>query len=156
MQISNSIFSQFIGTTLNREQQANRFPAKPVTIEGQVVVEDEEKKRNAQAVQQDGSGNEASDSFVLENEQQLIRPVAEPNQSSDASLIQKGLAENNPTLLNTSTQAPASEQGFSFGNRRSFNGLAGSNLVIQNYLNNTPEQTNRSSGNASSLVDYFV
>ena len=160
MQISNPILSQFIGTTINRDQQANRFAVRPVTIEGQIV--DDEKKKDTSAVTQDSSGNEASDTFVLENEQQhlLIRPVTESTQTSDASTIQKGLAENNantnPTLLNTSVQSPADEQGFPFGNRRSLNGLAGSSLIIQNYLNNTPEQFNRSSGSSTGIVDLFV
>jgi len=165
MQISNPILSQFIGSTVNREQQANRFPAKPVTIEGQVVDEDEKKKNSRAVAEQDGAKNETSDNFVLENEAQLlIRPVTEPVQANDTSTIQKGLAENsangNPASLNASAQSSSSEQGFPFGNRRSFNGLAGSTLIIQNYLNNTPEQLNRSSGSSpgfsSGAIDYFV
>ena len=158
MQISNPILSQFIGTTIDRDQQANRLPVRPVTIEGQIV--DDEKKKNTPTVTQDNAGNETSDTFVLQNEQQqqLIRPVNEANQAIDTSTIQKDLVENyaNPALLNASAQSSTDEPGFTFGNRRSFNGLAGSSLIIQSYLDNTPEQFNRSSGNSSGIVDLFV
>lgn len=178
MQITNPILYQYIGTTFNREQSVNRLPSKPVTIEGQ-LLDDEEKKNSAQATQADSSRNDNSDNnsrenFALDNEQrQLIRPVAEPIQRNDVAAIQtygfENFASGNSSLLNasvvpesgdyTSASASASttaDQGFPFGSRKSFQGVAGNSLVIQNYLSNTPEQLNRSGDFNSASVDFFV
>ena len=58
MQISNPSLSQFIGNTFNRSQQPDRFPVRPVTIEGQIV--DSDKKKSSQELAQEESGNGSS------------------------------------------------------------------------------------------------
>lgn len=154
MQISNPVLSQFLGSTLNRTQQPDR---RPVIIEGQ-LVDDNQTKKSAKLAQEN-SATDSNSQFALdsvqgqqeEEQQGLIRPVQASSSNSEVGLIEPQLIRN-PSQLNTSAQSnPDSEQGFPFGNRRSFNGLAGSSLIIQNYLNNT-SASNPQSGN----IDFFV
>ena len=160
MQISNSTLSQYVGNTLNRYQQTDRSSVKPVTIEGQVVKDDDEKKHAPQsgsATESDSSGSFVQD---LENgtQQQLILPAATPGNINDSLLIQQEF-NGSSGLLGQSEQSfqPANSfqpaQDFPFGSRRSFNGLSGGSLVIQNYLNNEPQAP---VSGYSSRIDFFI
>ncbi|MDX2503132.1 MAG: hypothetical protein QNL62_01455 [Gammaproteobacteria bacterium] len=163
--------------TLSQNQQADRFPVKPVTIEGQVVKDNDGEKRGKElladkepsagkeplAGKEPSANKELSASLVqnLENEaqQQLISPLYNTASISDSLLIQKEL-NRTPEHLNASEQIyPAepfpTENSFPFSNRRSFNGLAGGSLVIQSYLNNEPQAPSQSGG-PSSRIDVFI
>lgn len=158
MQISNPALSQLVGSTLNRPQQPDRFPVRPVTIEGQIV--DDEKKRTIQNLSEDNSDRSSTSQFALDNDDEqkgLIKPISNPNSIADAQGLEP--QPNNPTLLNPSIQQSAAaystetnEQGFPFANRRSFNGLAGPSLIIQSYLNNAPSSQTGEPNN----IDVFV
>ena len=155
MQISNSTLSQFVSSS----NQQNRSIAKPVTIEGQLV--DNDKTRDAEKKTIDSvlehSGNES--------QTQLIRPppAQKPGsgdfnktlalQEASQELLQK--SQNDQSAPSYSAQTYYSAQNnllqdesfsnsFPFANRRSFEGLAGSSLVIQKYLNNEPSIPNQS------------
>jgi len=154
MQISNSTLSQFVSSI----NQQNRSLAKPVTIEGQLV--DNSKTRDAEKKTIDSvlehSGNES--------QTQLIRPPSaqEPGsgdfnktlalQEASQELLQK--SQNDQSVPSYSAQTYSAQNNlfqdeslsnsFPFANRRSFEGLAGSSLVIQKYLNNEPSIPNQS------------
>jgi len=159
MQISNSTLSQFVSSI----NQQNRSLAKPVTIEGQLV--DNSKTRDAEKKTIDSvlehSGNES--------QTQLIRPPSaqEPGsgdfnktlalQEASQELLQK--SQNDQSVPSYSAQTYSAQtysaqnnlfqdeslsNSFPFANRRSFEGLAGSSLVIQKYLNNEPSIPNQS------------
>ena len=160
MQISNPTLSQYVANTLNRYQQTDRSSVKPVTIEGQIVKDDDEKKQAPQS----GSATESdsSGSFVqnLDNGSQLplILPANTPGNINDSLLIQQEF-NGSSGLLGQSEQSfqPANSfqpaQDFPFGSRRSFNGLSGGSLVIQNYLNNEPQAP---VSGYSSRIDFFI
>ncbi len=166
MQISNSTLSQYVANTLNRYQQTDRSSVKPVTIEGQIVKDDDEKKQARQsgtATESDSSGSFVQD---LENgtQQQLILPAAAPGNINDSLLIQQEfygssglLGQSEQSFQPTNSFQPANSfqptQDFPFGSRRSFNGLSGGSLVIQNYLNNEPQAP---VSGYSSRIDFFI
>ena len=157
MQITNPALSQSIGNSFNRPQQPDRYPVRPVTIEGQ-VVNDEENNRSAQSLSQDDPTKQSASQFALENigEQQLIQAVANPNSASELQR-QETQQEYSPTILSngiTSPQNDSNEPVYPLGNRKSFNGLAGSSLIIQNYLNNTPSSLTQTG--ESGIIDFFV
>jgi len=143
MQISNPAISQYLSSAVTRSQQPDRFPVKPVTIEGQLI--DENKKQSANNTQDFGS----QDSSLADLEQskdgtqaQLIAPAIAPqipqkitsDSAGDSLLIQKKVSDN-PAAL-TQNESSVAKQNFPYSNRRSFEGLSGSSLVIQKYLNN--------------------
>ena len=154
MQISNPTLYQFIGNSLDRNQLKDRSPVKPVTIEGQIVDEDEQKNR--------ARPTESSSDFVQSLEsgsQQLIPPVTVSPELSDSLLIEKNLNADREILSQferiTSRETFSGEQSFPFGNRKSLNGLAGGSLVSQNYLSNEPLAPDQSE-NSSRRIDIFI
>ena len=154
MQISNSTLSQYVGNTLNRYQQTDRSSVKPVTIEGQIVKDNDEKKQAPQsgtATESDSSGSFVQD-LEKGTQQQLILPAAAANNINDSLLIQQEF-NSDSGLLGQSTNSFQPTQDFPFGSRRSFNGLSGSSLVIQNYLNNEPQVPVNV---YSSRIDFFI
>ena len=155
MQISNPSLSQLVGNSFNRNQQPDRYPVRPVTIEGQLVDDDQKKK--TQKLAQEDSGNETSSQFTVGSDensndtQALIKPVQESNAASSIQILESQQPQN-PTVLQSNANVSANEQGFPFGNRRSYQGLAGSSLIIQNYMNNSPS----SAVDVSGQLDLFV
>lgn len=170
MQISNSSLSQFISSTVNHSQYNNRPTAKPVTIEGQIVDDEKTKSADKQAVNSvlEGSGNES--------QTQLIQPpsaqVPDSGEFSNALLSQErsqnlllqnlngsqtpSFASQNDLSQNLSQKESSSlSNSFPYTNRRSFEGLAGSSLVIQKYLNNESPAANQS-GNVPGNINFFV
>ncbi len=150
MQISNPVISQYISGTLNRSQQSDQLPVKPG-----VRSDSEFNKDLKQPIAQEESNSQT----------QLIAPqtaqaLATGNQSlnqenqSNSLLVQKKLFENPEVLLRGESQGEGgSANNFPYGNRRSFEGLSGSSLVIQKYLNNeSPAQANSS----KNILDTFI
>ncbi len=124
MQISNPILSSYLSGTINRSQQVDRLPVRPFStqpepIEG-VLVDDKKQQENTRQAE-------------------LIPPVAEAQKSrkistdstSEIILIQQ---KKQLQFDDSSENKPS----YPFSHRRSFEGLAGSSLVIQKYLNNEP------------------
>ena len=154
MQISNSGLSQFVSSS----NQQNRSPAKPVTIEGQLVDNDKTRAAVKNTIDSvlEHSGNES--------QTQLIRPPSaqEPGsgdfnktlvlQEASQELLQKSQNDKSAPSYSAQTysaqnnllQDESLSNSFPFANRRSFEGLAGSSLVIQKYLNNEPSVPNQS------------
>jgi len=143
MQISNSTLSQFVSSI----NQQNRSIAKPVTIEGQLVANDKTRDAEKKTIDSvlEHSGNES--------QTQLIRPPSaqEPGsgdfnktlalQEASQELLQKSQNDQSApsySAQNNLLQDESFSKSFPFANRRSFEGLAGSSLVIQKYLNNEP------------------
>ena len=149
MQISNPAISQYLSSSVIRSQQADRFPVKAVTIEGQ-LIDDNKKQSEANKTQDSGLQNSGlQDSGLADPEQskdgtqaQLIAPSIAPqipqkitsDSAGDSLLIQKKLSDN-PAVL-TQNDSSVTKQNFPYSNRRSFEGLSGGSLVIQKYLNN--------------------
>lgn len=147
MQITNSsiIAASFSGVsnTSRRSTLADQYPAKPVTIEGQIIDDNDEKKHarklereslSADQLKQESSEDQKSD----DNQQQLISSSDSKSKELGASLLLQ-------TKLNSSSESGQlspeqienrSEHSFPYTNRRSSNGLAGAPLIIQKYLNN--------------------
>jgi hypothetical protein len=161
MQISNPSLSQLISSTYSRNNTVNdRNTVRPVTIEGQVIDDEPKKNSQPEALQED-SENSSSQPLVIaeENQNSLIQPVQQVNVINENLLIEQRNRE--AATANNQSQSFFSsefnnEQGFPFGNRRSANGLTGTSLAIQSYLNNSPENQLQSSLNFPGKVDYFV
>jgi len=154
MQISNSTLSQFVSSI----NQQNRSITKPVTIEGQLVANDKTRDAEKKTIDSvlEHSGNES--------QTQLIRPPSaqEPGsgdfnktlalQEASQELLQKSQNDQSAPSYSAQTysaqnnllQDESFSNSFPFANRRSFEGLAGSSLVIQKYLNNEPSIPNQS------------
>ena len=174
MQISNPAISQLLSGTINRSQQPDRFPVKSTPVrseplEGQ-LVDDKRDQSEANKTQDSGFSNDLEQS---ENgsQTQLITPADAPQVSQalaserqgGALLIQQKL-NSQPAVLSqnkeSQSEGPQNEESqttqiFPFGNRRSFEGVSGSSLVVQKYLTNeSPALTQ--SGNPQRNVDIFI
>ncbi|MCU7800386.1 MAG: hypothetical protein KZQ70_09625 [gamma proteobacterium symbiont of Lucinoma myriamae] len=165
MQISNSSLSQFISSTVNHSQYNNRPTAKPITIEGQIADNEKAKSTDKQAV------NSVLEHSGSESQTQLIQPpstqVPGSGDFSNTLLFQEKSQELSQNLTRTQTpsfisqndlsqkeSSPASNS-FPYANRRSFEGLAGSSLVIQQYLNNESSASSLP-GNVPGNINFFV
>ncbi|NOQ78273.1 MAG: hypothetical protein GQ546_02620 [Gammaproteobacteria bacterium] len=170
MQISNSSLSQFISSTVNHSQYNNRPTAKPVTIEGQIVDDEKTKSADKQAV------NSVLERSGDESQTQLIQPPSTQtpgsgdfsntllSQGRSQELSQNLLQQNlngTQTLsfasqnILSQTESSSTSNSFPYANRRSFEGLAGSSLVIQKYLNNESPASSQS-GNVPGNINFFV
>ncbi len=160
MQISNPVISQYISGSVNRNQQADRLPARPVIIEGQ--LEDEKKrtaKKPAESPDQNYTELQKSENSTAA---QLITPasttpVAQPaaaDNISSALLIQQ--QKSNSPAASSGGQSISSTQNFPYGSRRSFAGISGGSLVIQKYLNNAPESPLTAGQNSTATIDLFI
>ena len=153
MQISNSVISQYLNGTVNNSQQTAR-PVQPVTIEGQLI--DDEKKHSGTNKTEDTdfaepeqSGNEIQAALIAPEN----TPLLSQNITFEPLLIQKKQRGNSAVTLQNESLSAA--PNFPYGHRRSFAGLAGGSLVIQNYLNNeSPASTQ--SDNAQRYIDLFI
>ena len=152
MQISNSTLSQFVSSI----NQQNRSIAKPVTIEGQLV--DNDTTRDAEKKTID-SVLERSEN---ESQTQLVQPPSTQEPSSDDFSHALLLQQNKQPAYSFSTQnnplqdeSSSVKHSFPFANRRSFEGLTGSSLVIQKYLNNEPSTLNQSAHNPG-IINIFI
>ncbi|MCP3852546.1 MAG: hypothetical protein GY694_20305 [Gammaproteobacteria bacterium] len=154
MQISNPVISQYISGTLNRSQQSDQLPVKPG-----VRLDSEFNKDLKQPLAQEES-NSQTQLIEEANAPQTAQALATGNQSlnqenqSNSLLVQKKLFESPEILLRGESQGErGSTNNFPYGNRRSFEGLSGSSLVIQKYLNNeSPAQVN----NSQKILDTFI
>jgi hypothetical protein len=127
--------------SLNRQQQVDKYPVKPVTIEGHVIPEDD-RESSARQVQDTKPpattiAESASDTFLLQQKLSSNQPY------------------NKPEQLDSSPQQTSSKNNFPPGNRRSLNGLAGGALVSQNYLSNEPLALTYSTINPK-RIDFFI
>ena len=136
MQISNSTLSQFVSSI----NQQNRSITKPVTIEGQLVDNDTTRDAEKKTIDSvlEHSGNESQAQLIRPPSAQELLQKSQNDQSAPSYSAQTYSAQNN--LL----QDESLSNNFPFANRRSFEGLAGSSLVIQKYLNNEPSIPNQS------------
>jgi len=170
MQISNqSVLSAAfsgVGSALNRKQLPEQFAARPVTIEGQIVENDEDRKRARkqqrenlsaeQGLSRQGSENQPNSQEIQQAEaEQSLVSLSSANQSEQLGvslLLDKKLAEQpSISVLNTEQIDNANEHHFPYSNRRSDNGLAGGALIIQKYLNNEP-----ASHQSNIFIDKFI
>lgn len=165
MQISNSSLSQFISSTVNHSQYNNRPTAKPVTIEGQIVDDEKTKSADKQAV------NSVLERSGDESQTQLIQPPSTQTPGSgdfSNTLLSQGRSQELSQNLNdtqtlsfasqnvlSQTELSSTSNSFPYANRRSFAGLAGSSLVIQQYLNNESPASSQS-GNVPGNINFFV
>lgn len=156
MQISNPVISQYLSNTVNRTPQADRLPVKSVTIEGQ-LLDDDKKQFSAEKTSSDAKSQTQSTQLIAPVNQQQNTPAINADNIGRALLIQKKLGENSPPAVQNQATA-ATTQSFPFGSRRSFQGVAGSSLVLQKYLNN--ESSKQANSPQSSLsqknIDIFI
>ena len=141
MQIPDQFLSPVVVSSIPAQPPQNsRAPARPVIIEGQLI---EDKKEQAK---------KPTPSFTLPSFQQdALQPEApKPENQQDASentlSTQIGTAPEvlySAKSLSENAQPDSSnvDNSFPYGNRRSQEGLAGSSLVVQRYLNNEPANT---------------
>ncbi len=155
MQISNSsiIASSFSGVsnTSRRSTLADQYPAKPVTIEGQIIDDNDEKKHARKLERENLSADQpkkesSEDQTSNENQQQLIASSTDSkSEELGASLLlqTKLNSGSEPGQLSPEKIENKLEHSFPYTNRRSSNGLAGAPLIIQKYLNNEADTSSR-------------
>lgn len=158
MQISNPAISQYLSSSVTRSQQADRFPVKAVTIEGQ-LIEDNKKQSETNKTQESGLADPEQSKDGTKT--QLFTPATAPqipqqipsDSAGDSLLIQKRLSDYPADI--TQNESSIAKQNFPYGNRRSFEGLSGGSLVIQKYLNNeSPALIQPNSPQRS--IDFFI
>ena len=138
------------------QQTAVNTPARPVIIEGQVLDDRDTKKGTARPAE---DRTEKSRFSLTENDQQKSNqtverstlaestPPVSRNQQADYSLI------NHDT--GSQTNYADNSTAFPYANRRSYNGLSGSSLVIQSYVSNSPSASLQQAYSPGG-VDYYV
>lgn len=157
MRISNPAIYQHLSSTVNRNQQPDRFPVKPVTIEGQLI--DAEKEQSQSNTTQSFRESEQSNNETQQAE--LIAPTTAPlvpqtitsDPAGNSLLIQQKLNGNPATF--SQNESLSATPNFPYGHRRSSEGLAGGSLVIQKYLNNELPALNQSD-NSQRNIDFFI
>ncbi len=138
------------------QQATVNTPARPVIIEGQVLDDRETKKGTARPAEDRAEKSRFS---LTENDQQKSNQTVEQSTSAESATP---VARNQPadySLINrdsgSQTKYTDNSTAFPYTNRRSYNGLSGSALIIQSYVSNSPsaslQQTYSPGG-----VDYFV
>gem|GEM_PF-6866433 len=140
MQISDSSFLPFTQSKV-MSPASSRAPMKPVTIEGQLLDDKKEKitQQNTESLARKPGNNFQT---------QLIQNI---NRQAQEDLTTSYSANDSP-LPNATGQA-LDKQKFSYVNRRSLAGLAGSELVSQTYLSN---ESMTSSGKQKNSISLFV
>ncbi len=132
MQIPDPFLSPVVAPSIPAQPQQNsRSPAKPVIIEGQLV---EDKKQPTKEQTPDftlPSFQQGSSNNTLSTQMGTVPEVLYSNKSLLA----------NVQSANTQPDPSKADNNFPYGNRRSQQGLAGSSLVVQRYLNNEPANT---------------
>lgn len=181
MQVSNAtLFSAIGSSTAASKQTAEQYLLQPVTIEGQ-IVEDEQKKKSTEQIkdrdknlssnkerdQQQSSNSQTDESasslLIQAKLNNSIHPAnsLEPIDSPEPINSPELTSANNSDSINgieavTNTEPRVPDiNSFPFSNRRSFNGLAGESLVLQSYLNNEPEKHFEVYA-ADSKIDIFI
>lgn len=153
MQISNPAISQYISRPDNRSQPTDRNSVKPITIEGQLEKEEKRTGNSAQSYSDIEQTEKTAAGLLTSSSSaaQIIQPASTDN-FSGAVLIQQ--RSNNSPGLSSSTDSTSSIPNFPYGSRRSFAGLSGGSLVIQQYLNNEiPPGMQR---NSAEKIDLFI
>ncbi len=156
MRISNPAIYQYLSGTVNRNQQPDRFPVRPEPIEGQ-LINDEKKQSETNTSQSfrepEQSNNETQAELIAPATAPQIPQTIAPDSVANALLVQQKLSDN-PAIL-SQNGAFSAAPNFPYGHRRSFAGLAGGSLVIQNYLNNElPALTQ--ADNSQRNIDFFI
>ncbi|MCU7834427.1 MAG: hypothetical protein KZQ83_04155 [gamma proteobacterium symbiont of Taylorina sp.] len=167
MQISNqSILSAAfsgVGSALNRRLPAEQYAPKSVTLEGQLIKGDEDKKRARKQEREDLStlqqdSNEQQKNTEITQLLVNLSPVSQSEDTGRSLLIDNQLSQKNfSRSLQAGGQTPEQsanleEHSFPYSNRRSDNGLAGGALIIQKYLNNEPAGNHKT----NSFINTFI
>ncbi len=127
MQIPDPFLSPVVAPSIPAQPQQNsRSPAKPVIIEGQLV---EDKKQPTK---------DQTPDFTLPSFQQ---DSSNNTLSTQTGAVPDVLYSNKSLLANAQPDPSNADNNFPYSNRRSQQGLAGSSLVVQRYLNNEPANT---------------
>lgn len=145
-------------------QTSVRAPARPVIIEGQVLDDKNSKRDSAQRPDNDSEKSQ----FELQDNSQtvLINSVPSSTTNNDArfqSTSQNQAADYSIINQNAGAQKNAGAEknysdnnaAFPYSNRRSFNGLSGSSLIVQSYLSNSPSASMQQAY-APAGVDYYI
>ena len=146
MQISNlsQLASAYTGisNTVARRSLTDQLPDKAVTIEGQIFNDNEENK-HARKLERENLSADQTKQESNENQQQLANIATTTiTEESGSTLLQSALpGDAFSNRLSPEQIENKAEHSFPYSNRRSANGLAGSALVIQKYLNNEPDKT---------------
>ncbi len=177
MQISNDSLYQNLSQYKVRssEQTPASTSARPVIIEGQ-ILNDKDTQQRSSSLKRTDSDRDDNSRFTLQDNDQDDRQSTASTDTADKSTSVKDTtitAQSSNAVLQTLTQDQAigysvikqnsavqtanndSNASFPYGNRRSFNGLSGSSLIIQNYLNNSPAVSMQQSYSPAG-VDFFV
>ncbi len=138
------------------QQTAVNAPARPVIIEGQVLDDRNPKKDTARPAEDRAEKSRFS---LTENEQQKSNQTVEQRTLAESATP---VAQNQPTdysLINRDTGSQTNyadnSTSFPYANRRSYNGLSGSSLVIQSYVSNSPSASLQQPYSPGG-VDYYV
>ncbi len=152
MQVSNPIISSYLSGTINRSQQVERLPVRSNTqtelIEGQ-LVDDKKKKTD--------TSNRLE--LIAATEEALNPQKITTDSTGEITLLQKNFLQEEKQLqsgvLLQNELSSENKPSFPFSHRRSSEGLAGSSLVIQKYLNNEPSALPLAD-NSKTNVDFFI
>ncbi len=177
MQISNDSLYQSLSQYNIRpaEQTSANTAVRPIIIEGQ-IVNDKDTQQHLSNLKKGDSDRDDKSRFTLQDNDQDDRQSTGSSNSTDKTTATKDVAvtaQNSNTVLPALTQdqtvdysvinqnsgvqtaSKDSNTSFPYGNRRSFNGLSGSSLIIQNYLNNSASTSVQQSYSPAG-VDFFV
>ncbi len=138
------------------QQTAVNAPARPVIIEGQVLDDRDTKKGTARPA--DDRAEKSRFSVTKNDQQKSNQTVKQSTLTESATPV----ALNQPadySLINRDTGSQTNyadnSTAFPYANRRSYNGLSGSSLVIQSYISNSPSASLQQAYSPGG-VDYFV
>ncbi len=175
MQVSHStlsaaLFSAIGASAAGSKRPALQYPLQPVTIEGQIVEDQQKSKSNASVKDRDENlsldketqQQQSSNSPVDNSASHLLIQARLNNSIQAANSLERPEPTNSPEPLTNSPEPVTNTQSgiphvnsFPFSNRRSFNGLAGEYLVLQSYLNNEPANY-LIADNRSKNIDIFI
>ncbi len=168
MQVSHStlsaaLFSAIGASTAGSKRPALQYPLQPVTIEGQIVEDQQKSKSNASVKDRDENlsldketQQQQSSNSQVDNSASHLLIQAKLNNSIQTANSPERLGPTNSPEPVTNTQSGIPHvNSFPFSNRRSFNGLAGEYLVLQSYLNNEPANY-LIADNRSKNIDIFI
>ena len=138
------------------QQTTVNAPARPVIIEGQVLDDRDTKKGTARSAEDRAEKSRFS---LTENDQQKSNQTVEQSTLAESATP---VARNQPadySLINRDTGSQTNyadnSTAFPYANRRSYNGLSGSSLVIQSYVSNSPSASLQQAYSPGG-VDYYV
>ncbi len=157
MQISNANVYQKLSQYADPAagQASVSASARPVIIEGQVLDNKDTKKRSAHPLENDTDKSK----FTLQEKNQPVNQAvlmesvtpAAQNQIADYLAINRTTGSQSGSQYSFSDNSPT----FPYSNRRSYNGLSGSPLIVQSYLNNSPSAVLQQPYSPGG-VDYYV